>query len=197
MSKSPTHPPNRPQVNSVERRNFLVATAAAIIGGITSLFPIAVGLFSFADPLRRRNRSNGDGFIRIASFRAVPPDGVPRQFAVISDRTDAWNRYPNEPIGAIYLRRTADEQNQPVIEAFNAICPHAGCFVAYASDRRVFQCPCHNSAFGLDGSIIEPSPSPRPMDTLEAQIRTEGDSQSIWVKFENYYSGRAEKSVKA
>jgi menaquinol-cytochrome c reductase iron-sulfur subunit len=182
--------PEQQTLPSLERRNFLVKTAAAITGGIAALFPFAVGLFTFADPLRRRSAGNGgEGFVRVANLEAVPDDGVPRQFAIVSDRTDSWSRFPNEPIGAIYLRRKKDEK-APV--AFNAICPHAGCFVDYAAERNLFQCPCHNSAFQLDGSIIQPSPSPRAMDELLCEVRTVGGRQEIWVKFHDFLPGREE-----
>jgi Rieske Fe-S protein len=176
---------------AVERRNFLIKTAAAVAGAIVSVFPFAVGLFTFADPLRRRASGEGDGFFRVAALDAVPDDGVPRQFAVIADRTDSWNRFPDEAIGAIYLRRTKGTKT-PV--AFNAICPHAGCFVAHAAERNLFQCPCHNSAFALDGSIIQPSPSPRPMDELVCQVRSVDGRQEVWVKFQDFLPGR-EKAI--
>ncbi len=174
---------------AIERRNFLIKTAAAITGGIAAIFPFAIGLFTFADPLRRRSAGNGEGFVRVASLTAVPDDGVPRQFAIVADRTDSWSRLPNEPIGAIYLRRKKGEEEP---QAFNAICPHAGCFVGYTAERNLFQCPCHNSAFQLDGSIIQPSPSPRAMDELPCEIRTVDGRQEIWVQFHDFLPGREE-----
>jgi menaquinol-cytochrome c reductase iron-sulfur subunit len=177
-----------------QRRNFLIKLAATVIGGIAAVFPFAVGLFTFGDPLRRRAAAEGDGYIRVASLDALPDDGVPRQFAVIADRTDAWNRFPDEPIGAIYLRR---KRGGKEIDAFNAICPHAGCFVAYAGERNVFQCPCHNSAFQLDGEIIQPSPSPRAMDKLECKIDKVDGREEILVKFQDFLPGRGEAIPKA
>jgi Rieske Fe-S protein len=55
---------------------------------------------------------------------------------------------------------------------------------------RCFRCPCHNSSFTLDGSIVAPSPSPRPMDALECQIGPRG---GVAVKWQNFYTGIAEK----
>ena len=175
---------------TIERRNFFTRAAAAILGGVAALFPLAIGLFTFADPLRRRTRGEGDGFTRIASLSAVPDTGTPHQFAVVADRVDGWNRLPNQPIGVVYLVRKAGQET-PM--AFNAICPHAGCFVTHSGSRNVFQCPCHNSAFALDGSIIEPSPSPRAMDSLDCEVRGEGDDKEVWVKFQNYLAGRQEQ----
>lgn len=109
---------------------------------------------------------------------------------MIADLTDAWNREPNQPIGAVYLIRKDDS-----VQCFNAICPHAGCFVSYANDHQLFQCPCHASTFQLDGSIISPSPSPRAMDELDVDPEKLKEGE-IWVRFVNYLPGKHEQVEK-
>jgi menaquinol-cytochrome c reductase iron-sulfur subunit len=116
----------------------------------------------------------------------LPPDGVPRKFPVLADRTDAWNKYLNVPIGAVYLRRTSADK----VEALNVVCPHAGCFVDFNPAVGGFRCPCHNSTFTVDGKIDSPaSPAPRGLDSLEAEVRN-GD---VWVVFQNFKAGQKEK----
>ena len=46
------------------------------------------------------------------------------------------------------------------LQVIHATCPHAGCAIGYSSEGNKFRCPCHNSAFEIDGCTIEPSPSP-------------------------------------
>jgi Rieske Fe-S protein len=146
---------------------------------------MAAGMAILLEPLRRRAPDNGV-VIRVATLSGVPNDGVPREFTVSASRTDAWNKYPNVPIGAVYLRRTGPK----TVEAFNAMCPHAGGFIDYVEQRHCFVCPLHNSQFALDGSIQSAdSPSPRPMDSLAVEIR--GDE--IWVRFENFQAGVRQK----
>jgi Rieske Fe-S protein len=123
----------------------------------------------------------------VASVESVPPDGIPRKFPVVADRSDAWNKSTQVPIGAVYLRRTQENK----IEALNVVCPHAGCFVDYLAGEKAFSCPCHNSKFGLDGRVTDPkSPSPRALDSLEVEIRNETE---VWVEFRNFLAGKAEK----
>ncbi|MDZ4818284.1 MAG: Rieske (2Fe-2S) protein [Planctomycetota bacterium] len=178
------------------RRGFLCKAAAVIIGGVVAIVPFGIGLFAFMDPLRRRGKQGGndDSFRRITKLDAIPDDGLPRRFSIIDDRVDAWTLFRDQPVGVIYLRRTNGNSTP---EAFSAVCPHLGCAIGYAASRKLFQCPCHNSAFELDGAIIEPSPSPRPMDTLPVEVRGQGNNQEVWVKFESFYTGRAEKIVKS
>jgi menaquinol-cytochrome c reductase iron-sulfur subunit len=175
-----------------DRRGFLTRAAAVAIGALIMLVPFAAGLLVFADPLRR-NRA-GFGFIKVATLESVPDDGVPRAFPVISGRTDAWTFFPNEPIGAVFLRRL---KGQAIPEAFQTTCPHAGCMLDFVAANKVFQCPCHNSSFQLDGDIIQPSPAPRPMDSLECKVVDERGVKHVLVRYETFHTGIAEKIAKA
>ena len=176
---------------SDSRRGFFVKAAAIVIGAIVTIFPFAAGLYFFLDPLRRGGA--GVGFIRITTLDAVPDDGVPRAFTVVANRTDAWTFFPSEPIGAVFLRREKG-QSKPI--AFQSTCPHAGCMIDYLAGERKFRCPCHNSAFQINGQIIEPSPSPRPMDTLDCEVRDNHGMKEVWVKYENFVTGTAQKILK-
>jgi menaquinol-cytochrome c reductase iron-sulfur subunit len=167
------------------RRSFFKEASALAIGGIVGLTPVAAGLAVLMDPLRREGEAGK--LIRITTLDALPNDGLPRKYPVLASRVDAWNRFPDSPVGAIYLRRTGEK----TVEALNVVCPHAGCFVDLKGGGSSFFCPCHNSTFGLDGKIADPkSPSPRGMDSLDVEIRNE---KEIWVRFQNFRTGEGEK----
>lgn len=190
----PPPPPAAPRTPNPARRSILAASLAAIVSLIVGLFPVGAGMLVFLDPILKRKKSaSGAGKppLRVASLEAIPADGTPVQVPVIADLTDAWNREPNQPVGAVYLRK-----NRGKIECLNAICPHAGCFVAFLADQKVFQCPCHTSSFDLDGRrLSERSPSPRDMDTLEVD-QDKLASGEVWVQFVNYYPGKPTKEEK-
>ncbi len=147
--------------------------------------PLASGLMVILDPLHRRSEQKG--LILVTTLNSVPEDGAPRKFVVVSSHSDAWNRNPSVPVGAVYLRRTGPNS----VQALNVVCPHAGCFVDYAAGGQGYSCPCHNSAFALDGRISDPkSPSPRGLDELQVEIR---NGSEVWVKFENFLAGHERK----
>jgi len=174
---SPESPPDHP-----DRRSFFKETAAILIGAVSTLVPLVSGLVMFFDPLRKKAKA-GD-FVFVASLTALPEDGLPRKFPVIAGHTDAWNKFPPAPVGAVYLRRVGK-----TVEALNVVCPHAGCFVDFDSEAKNFLCPCHNSSFALNGKINDPSsPTPRAMDKLTAEIRK---GNEVWVKFQNFQAGEA------
>src|SRR6267378_2327121 len=131
------------------RRDFLKKAAAALIGTVLGLIPLAAGVMVLLDPLRRK--AGGSGAIRVTTLDALPDDGVPRKFPVLATRIDAWNRFSEVPVGAVYLRRTNDGK----LQALNVVCPHAGCFVDFLAARNSFLCPCHNSTFTVVGSIAD------------------------------------------
>jgi Rieske Fe-S protein len=175
--------------DAAARRSFLVRAAALVIGALTMLVPLASGIVMFLDPLRRRTRGK---LVRVATLDAVPDDGKPHLFQVVSDRDDAWNHYPQEPIGMVYLVRHPGE---PKPLALTATCPHLGCTVGYMPGDTMFRCPCHSSTFRFDGTRVdgEQSVSPRDMDSLNVELRGAGSMTQVEVMFERFQAGRPEK----
>jgi len=176
----PTDAPEQP-----ERRDFLTKTAAVALGTVAALVPAGVGLVTVFDPLRRRSAAGGP--VLVTTLSALPNDGKPRRFQIIADREDAWNKFPQVPVGAVYLRRVDETK----VEALNVTCPHAGCPVEFKPATQSFLCPCHDSKFKLDGTLADPeSPSPRGLDTLAVEIR---NGAEVWVTFQDFEAGKAKK----
>lgn len=189
------------------RRSFLIEFGSIAIGGIISLFSVLAGLVVFFDPLSRKpkipklyreNDSGGnDGFVRVATLDAIPKDGTPVRVVVIDDRIDAWNFIPDQPVGAVFLRRIGKGDD---VRVFHSTCPHAGCPISFASQEKQFRCPCHNSAFDLDGKKVDLpgklNPSPRPMDPLEIDKERLADSREVWIRFLNFETGKHEMKPK-
>ena len=171
------------------RRNFLARVAAGIVGGLCGLVPMLAGLTFLANPVLRSGDGSSSGnegsFVPLGiGPDAIPDDGTPVSVKVLADRTDAWNVYPNEPIGSVWLRRNSSGK----IVVFNTVCPHLGCFVDYRPGNADFFCPCHTSTFDLDGSRVNQIP-PRGMDKLEVEER----AGELWVRFQNFRGATAEK----
>jgi menaquinol-cytochrome c reductase iron-sulfur subunit len=187
------------------RRNFMVSLSATVVGAAVGLIPIFTGLFAFLDPLTRKPKvpklyadaSGGGkpGFVRVCSLEALAVGGTPQRFPIIDNEIDAWNFTPNQPVGSVYVQRVAEGD----VRVFNTTCPHAGCSVAFTG--AAFHCPCHNSAFNLDGSKLVSSsgrenPSPRPLDviTVDEDKLAQGE---VWVKYQNFYTGREQQIPKS
>ena len=148
--------------------------------------PTAAGLAFFLDPLLRKRGTSGggigrrdaEGFLPVTPLAAIPADGRPQIFTVYDDVVDAWNKFANQPVGRVFLRRLPDGS----VTAFNVRCPHLGCAVDYRPSQNDYLCPCHMSAFELDGQKKNEIP-PRDLDSLrsegQGQIRGLGPLRSL------------------
>jgi Rieske Fe-S protein len=165
------------------RREFLKATACAALGGCALLAPVGAAVVVLANPLRAKGAPLP---VQITTLSALPVNGAPRFFQVVTERRDAWTKFPAQAIGSIFLQRTGEAE----VVAFNASCPHLGCAVEYRPGIKAFFCPCHNSAFAVTGEVEGPSPSRRGLDTLPVEIRGGGE---VWIYFQNFKAGIARK----
>lgn len=188
---------NRSVNDPTPRRSFLVRCAAVVIGVVVTLFPFAAGWGVLFDPLRRRRGTDGEDtanaarLVRICPLDALSADGVPRQFALTTDFDDAWTRATAQRIGSVFLTRIeADGKSQ--VTAFTATCPHLGCAVEFIAAASQYECPCHASAFAKDGQRLF-GPSRRGLDPLAVKLVDEGGAQEVWVAFERFRTGVAER----
>jgi thiosulfate dehydrogenase [quinone] large subunit len=62
--------------------------------------------------------------------------------------------------------------------AFDAVCPHAGCTVEYASSSRLFLCPCHGSEFNGRTGAVEIGPAQSGLTPLKV---TEGSDGQLYI----------------
>lgn len=172
------------------RRNFFAQLAAVVIGGVAGLVPMAVGLATFINPLRKTVKaklqptgSDPDGFYQVATLDSL--SATPQAFKIIADRKDAWNTFPKDAIGSVYLTRIGENE----VRAFNVTCPHAGCAVDWRATKQAYHCPCHNSSFEADGKRDPKSPSARDLDSLEVRV----EDGVVFVKYQDFKTGEKEK----
>ncbi len=196
-----------PPAVETPRRSMLVHGITAVLSFLIVAVPSTLGGLFFLDPILRKKKSastggatDGEvakkdeaGFIRLDVTRdSIPQDGTPVSITVKDDLVDAWNMFRDVPVGNIWLRKVGDG---PIL-AFNTVCPHLGCSVDYKPAENHFFCPCHTSAFDLNGKKTNKIP-PRDMDVLEVSMRTNGQEDTngleIWVKFQNFQGGKSDK----
>lgn len=148
-----------------------------------SLMGFALGLPALAyllSPFRKKGREGSYSPLTRMSQLKV---GVPRSFAIMDQRQDAWVKYPAEPVGSVWLIRQPEGAN-PAVLAFTSECPHLGCAINLTADGKDFLCPCHTSSFTLDGKPRNAVP-PRPMDQLDVEL-SEGADPEVRVKFQRF-----------
>jgi menaquinol-cytochrome c reductase iron-sulfur subunit len=168
-------------------RRDLYRYATAGLGALMGLVLAVPGVAYIASPLRAKGRD--ESFETLTRLNQLDV-GVPRSFSIIQDRRDAWVKYPREPVGSVWLVRQPAGSDPPVL-AFTSECPHLGCAVNLAADGKGFLCPCHTSAFDLNGTPKNQVP-PRPMDRLEVEP-LKGNDPEVRVKFQRFRTQSEEK----
>jgi Rieske Fe-S protein len=170
---------------SDSRRTFLKVGVGALGAGLATvvvapalryaLWPLAEGV---------KVSSGGEQFVVVGSRSQF--GAKPVKVDIHADRVDAWNRVENVKIGSAWVVELDGE-----LHAFSSVCPHLGCAVDWSPELERFKCPCHRSAFAVDGTP-EQGPAPRSLDTLAIEPR---DGDLIAIRYERFKQG-AEHKVK-
>lgn len=133
-----------PQPDNVSRRDFLqLAWGAAAALTLTAGGAVALSFFA-----PKIVSGKFGGVFDLGPVDDFPPVSV----------TPVIN-------GRFYLVRLADGG----LLALYQKCTHLGCAVPWEPQRGQFVCPCHASAFEMDGAVINP-PAPRPLDRFPVTI---------------------------
>jgi Rieske Fe-S protein len=165
----------------MQRRSILKGAVSALGAALGAVVAAPI-LALVGHPLRRRAGPAVEP-LPVGKLAQLP-DGEPVRAQVIAPvQRDAWTRFEKVALGAVWLIRRGDR-----VDALSTTCPHAGCFVDWEPAKRHFACPCHGSAFGLDGKCTG-GPSPRGMDTLETVAR-DGE---VLVKFQRFRQATPDK----
>ncbi|MEI7031703.1 FAD-dependent oxidoreductase [Streptomyces pratensis] len=71
-------------------------------------------------------------------------------------------------------RRCAVHRDEDgTVRAVSARCTHLGCLVAFNEAETAWECPCHGSRFGVDGSVLQ-GPAVRPLEEMDVADDEEG-----------------------
>jgi cytochrome b6-f complex iron-sulfur subunit len=146
----PTSTENAKTVPKAPRRQFLSFLWGGL--GLAALAELAWVTGSFLQPGRKGAASNG-------------PQGLVEAGAVDTFQPGTVTAFPR---GRFYLARLADGG----FLALSRRCPHLGCTLPWVAAQNQFVCPCHASAFDIQGAVIR-SPAPRGMDLYPVTIENE------------------------
>jgi Rieske Fe-S protein len=164
--------------NIMNRRAFFVkgagflSIATAMIMGI----PLVGSLFN---PKSTRKKQ----FIEVADLDALPIE-EPKRVIFSELLNDAFLLQPTT--SDVWVIKHSDSN----VTVFSTICPHLGCSYDFQPESRQFLCPCHSSAFSIDGKVLS-GPSPRSLDTLPQKIA----NGKLYLQWERYEVGISEKKL--
>ena len=149
----------------VSRRRFL----GYLVGGIGGLITAAVAtplVGYFISPIWKKSKPIGSPIARTGEIPVNEPKFVSYEQRV----RDGWYTTTLSR-GAWVVNRDNKE-----MVVFDPRCTHLNCPYYWDKDRGIFQCPCHDGRYDLEGNVLH-GPPPRPLDRLEFYI----DNNSIVV----------------
>jgi thiosulfate dehydrogenase [quinone] large subunit len=77
---------------------------------------------------------------------------------------------PSNGDPGLVIQQTAGE-----FVAFDAVCPHAGCTVAYVRSARIIACPCHGSEFNAKTGAVIQGPATTGLTSVKVIRGSNGD----------------------
>jgi thiosulfate dehydrogenase [quinone] large subunit len=169
LAERAASPPRRGDFADAERRKvvltFLAAAFGLILGGVTAgLGRLAAGSAS--------SRGGGSALSPVSSGPQTSgparsgtshPSGQPiGRASVVPVGGSASFSDPKTGDPSIVLHPTAG-----TFLAFDAVCPHAGCTVAYDPAAKLIVCPCHGSEFNPGTGAVEAGPAPTGLKPIQ------------------------------
>lgn len=165
----PSERPNYRSANRMARRSFFTGAISRWLGGLLtsgllarSVLPAlgaVTGLvcYSWVRFLWPNRKWSVGAWQRLSHKNDLPPDSVDGQWVTSH--------------GVWIVRRT--DQGRDRLFVLRAACTHLGCTTQWDPSLRQFICPCHGSAFSLDGERLR-GPANRAMDRCAVRLTADG-----------------------
>jgi len=128
-----------------------------------ALIGAAVAIPAAAYLLIRPRSAEEGGFSEVADLEQLKT-GVPQEVLYTRQRVDGWKKV-NEKASTWLVK-----MDQHTVVAFNPACTHLGCAYHWDASHHQFLCPCHASAFSVEGKVLA-GPAPRPLDRYVAKVQ--------------------------
>ncbi len=164
------------------RRNFLKICSVFLSSFIGIGYAIPL-IRAFISPAMQNTVTGSSDMVDIGNVNEYQVN-VPRKIVIKDSKTDAWIKFPSTTIGAVWILMDKDKK----FTVFSSICPHLACGIDWDGDSGRFVCPCHESYFDIEGSVLS-GPSPRGLDTLETEIK----QGKLFVRYQKMKLGISKK----
>jgi len=133
-----------------------------MIYGLLSLIGGALGMPALAYLFVPSRRAEDTTWSEAGNLNSLPV-GQPSEVVIYRKRIDSW-KITMERTTAWIVRQEGDQAI-----AFAPQCTHLGCGYHWNAEKSKFECPCHQSFFSIDGSVLS-GPAPRPLDRYETKV---------------------------
>ena len=151
------------------RRKFYIT----VINLLGALITAALALPAAAYLLIKPTSQDSGEYVEVTDVNQLLP-GKPEEVLYRRTRVDGWKKMEEKT--TTWVVKTPDK-----VVAYAPSCTHLGCAYHWDEEIQSFICPCHNSVFAMDGSVVS-GPAPRPLDRFVS--KTVGGKLLISQKLE-------------
>jgi menaquinol-cytochrome c reductase iron-sulfur subunit len=141
-----------------DRRAFYLTVIYGLWGLISAAIAVPAAVYLFFPPRAKK----GGEWVEAADLTQLK-DKEPEEVVFRRNRVDGW-KVTSEKSSA-WLVKMSDKE----VIAFAPQCTHLGCAYHWDERRKDFICPCHTSAFSIDGQVLG-GPAPRPLDRYAVKL---------------------------
>ena len=143
---------------SPTRRSFYIKFIYGAMSAIGAALAVPAAIYLLFPPKARKETE----WVEAADLSRIPT-GTPTEVSFQHEKVDGW-KVTSEKATA-WVVKTAENQ----VTAFSPQCTHLGCAYHWDDQSHTFLCPCHTSAFSIDGKVLG-GPAPRPLDRYSVRI---------------------------
>jgi menaquinol-cytochrome c reductase iron-sulfur subunit len=140
------------------RRNFYILFINGVMSLIGAALAIPAAIYLLFPPKARRSND----WVKTADLASIPT-GKPTEISFQRTRADGWQLITEKTTA--WVVKQPDNQ----VIAFTPNCTHLGCAYHWDDPSHTFVCPCHTSAFSIDGKVLG-GPAPRPLDRYMVKV---------------------------
>lgn len=150
--------PNTGSELSETRRRFYLSFIYAMGAVMAGALSVPAFVYLFFPP---KTQKAGE-WVDAADLSKLS-DNTPEEVVFRRNRVDGW-KVTSEKSTAWVVKKGPDQ-----VIAFSPQCTHLGCAYHWDDSSHTFVCPCHTSAFSIDGKVLT-GPAPRPLDRYAVKI---------------------------
>lgn len=141
-----------------DRRSFFVSAIYGLWGLIAAAIALPASAYLLFPP-RAKNSAEWAETADLAGLKLKEPEEV----VFRRSRVDGWKVVSEK--ATTWLVRVSENE----VVAFAPQCTHLGCAYHWEGSSKHFVCPCHTSAFSIEGKVLS-GPAPRPLDRLAVKL---------------------------
>ena len=130
-----------------------------MMGAIGVALAIPAGIYLLFPPKARKEAE----WVDVADLTGIPA-GTATEVSFQHNRVDGWKVISEKTTA--WVVKASDGQ----VTAFTPQCTHLGCAYHWDDPSKNFICPCHTSAFSIDGKVLS-GPAPRALDRYAVKVQ--------------------------